>query len=87
MLSSRDREDSSIYRVLHAMMWVVSLGNGMFFSVGWILFVWHLTDSFRHINYAGWIIFFEGLALAFLLPLWFVRGLLWGLVYDHDRSC
>jgi len=58
-----------MYRVLHAMVWVVSLGNGMFFSVEWILFVWHLTDSFRHINYAGWIVLLRGTRACLLAPL------------------
>jgi hypothetical protein len=72
-------------RVLDATMWAVGLGSSVFFSVAWIVFVGHLTDSFRLMAATGWIVFFEGLALTVLLPLACVRGLAWVLGHKQDR--
>lgn len=74
-------------RVLHATVWAVGLGSSVFFSAGWVFVIWHLTDAFRHLTATGWIAFFTGLSVSFLLPLGFVRGLAGVLVRDHDQSC
>jgi hypothetical protein len=74
-------------RVLHATVWGVGLGSGVLCGVGWIFFVWQLTDSFKHMSATGWIVFFEGLALIGLLPLGFVKGVAWVLGHDQDRPC
>jgi hypothetical protein len=74
-------------RVLHATVWRVGLGSSVFFSAGWIFFIWHLTDAFRHLTATGWIAFFTGLSVSFLLPLGFVRGLAGVFVRDQDKSC
>jgi hypothetical protein len=74
-------------RVLHATVWGVGLGSSVFFSAGWVFFIWHLTDAFRHLTATGWIVFFTGLSVSFLLPLGLVRGLAGVLVRDQDQSC
>jgi hypothetical protein len=74
-------------RVLHATVWGVALGSSVFFSAGWVFFIWHLTDAFRHLTATGGIVFFTGLSISFLLPLGFVRGLAGVLVRDQDQSC
>jgi hypothetical protein len=62
-------------RVLHATVGGVGLGSSVCFSAGWIVFIWHLTEAFRHLTAPGWLAFCTGLSVSFLLPLGFVRGL------------